>query len=166
MASFKVAIRTVLKHEGGYSDVGGDRGGKTVFGISSRFLKKNKIKIKLKEITRKRAIDLYRKHFWRYEHIGSQILATKIFDIAVNSGPSASHRLLQRSLTGMGLPCKADGIMGPKTLALVNGGSPVTRPKKILKELRARQSVRYAEIVLRRPSQKKFLLGWMRRAAL
>ena len=169
MASFEKAIQTTLWHEGRFSDDAADRGGATKFGISSRFLRQKNIKLDIHTLTRESAIRIYHNHFWRYDKFQSQAVAAKVFDIAVNMGPKTAHRILQLSLRGIGIGIKVDGILGPLTIARANGSAREsknldTHSKLLLKELRARQAVRYAEIVLKRPSQKKFLLGWMRRA--
>ena len=176
MAEFRLAIQTVLKHEGGLVDDPDDAGGITNWGISMRWLRRSGLtrvslgfgtgritKADVRRITRAQAIDIYRAYFWRdYGDVNIQALATKLLDTAVNVGHRRAHRLIQKALRAAGRPVKIDGILGPRTLAWVN--SPKTDPKKLLKEFRAQQACYYARVVLSKPKKKKYLQGWMRRA--
>ena len=151
MARFDLAIEKTLKWEGGYSNDPADAGGETNWGISKRSYPD----LDIKSLTRDEAIAIYLRDYWRYGDIIDQPLSEKIFDMAVNLGPLQTHRLLQRTL---GLP--ADGIFGPQTLAKVNACDP----DALLLELRAITAEFYARLVLRNPSQERFLRGWMRRS--
>jgi lysozyme family protein len=157
MASFDLAIATVLDHEGGYTFNPADPGGETNFGIS----KKAYPNLDIKNLTEDQAKEIYRRDYWRYDGIQNQDVATKVFDMAVNMGPPTAHRLLQMALNALGHGVTVDGVFGPQTLSATNG----VDPGGLLQELRAQAAVRYADIVLGNPSERTFLLGWMRRAA-
>lgn len=156
MASFDQAIGVVLAHEGGYVFNPADPGGETNFGISKRAYPN----LDIKNLTEDQAKEVYRRDYWRYDGITNQDLATKIFDMAVNMGPPTAHRLLQMALNGLGQGVGVDGVFGPQTLAATNGIDPAA----LLRELRARAAVRYADIVVGNHAERTFLLGWMRRA--
>ena len=156
MATFDRAIGTVLEHEGGYTFDPADPGGETNFGLSKRQYPN----LDLKNLTVDQAKAIYKRDYWRYGRIRNQDVATKVFDMAVNVGPPTAHRLLQTALNALGQKLAVDGVFGPLTLAATNG----VNPDQLLRELRARAAVQYADIVLRNPAEQKFLLGWMRRA--
>jgi lysozyme family protein len=87
------------------------------------------------------------------DEIYNQSLAEIIADWAVNSGKSGIRKV--QELVG----CKADGIVGPITLSLINTSDPEQLHERIWK---ARQQF-YINIVKRNPSQKVFMNGWMSR---
>lgn len=161
MANFRKAIEIVLKHEGGYVNDPLDAGGETNFGISKRSYPN----LNIKRLTRQEAIDIYKRDFWdknRLEEIKSDDVATKLLDTIVNIGASPNAKIVQRVcniLTGSRL--NVDGIMGTKTLTLVN----TIDEQKFLEQFRELQELHYRKIVLKNPSQKKFLEGWLVRAA-
>ena len=57
------------------------------------------------------------------------------------------------------LGLKADGIVGKKTLAALNRQDP----QVFFNRLKARRKQFYERIVEKRPSQVRFLKGWLRR---
>ncbi len=161
MASFKAAIGHILKHEGGYVNDPVDPGGETNFGITKRRYPH----LNIKTLTRAQAVEIYRKDYWRpaYDAMTIQAVATKVFDLAVNMGHQAAHKLLQKAVNGADhvatVRLKVDGILGAKTLQRVN----LLNTQAIMRHLRARASVRYAMIVVRRRTSQKFLFNWMLR---
>lgn len=178
MADFYAAIPIVMEHEvgfaddpeGGYVDDPADRGGATKWGISLRLLKQLDMDIDgdgdidaldIRALTRERAGKIFQQEFWRFERLRSQDVATKMFDTAVNCSVRVSTKIAQRSLNWLGWRLAVDGLLGPVTVAAINNAPEA----EFFREYRARQADFYARIVLRRPSQERFLLGWMRRAA-
>lgn len=108
---FDQAVAFVLHDqiEGGYVNDPRDPGGETKFGISKRSYPKEDIK----NLTRDRAIEIYKRDFWdsnRCDELPPK-LAIAMFDAAVNQGAGAARPLLQRTLG-----VNADGIIGPITL--------------------------------------------------
>jgi len=156
MATFDKAIGTVLEHEGGYTFDPNDPGGETKYGIS----RKAYPSLDIKALTLDQAKAIYKRDYWIYSRIQDQDVATKVFDLAVNLGPPAAHRLLQTALLALGETVAVDGVFGPQTLAAANR----VDPERLLREIRAQAAVYYAQTVLITPSEQKFLLGWMRRA--
>jgi lysozyme family protein len=159
MAKFGIAIKTVLAHEGGYVWSGADPGGETHYGISARSFPH----IDIKNLTEHDAKEIYLERFWipgKYEELEFQPIATKVFDLAVNMGPSAAHKIFQRAISHVGTKVAVDGVMGGETISAAN---ELNYPK-LLKEIRSLAAERYARIALRRPASVKYLKGWMRRA--
>ena len=113
-ASFESEIPTNLRHEGGFNNDPADAGGATNFGVSLRWLKaqglledleqqdrtQDEIAV-VREMTQEQASALYKSYFWNpnnYDAIDSQLVATKIFDCAVNMGAPRAHRIVQVAL--------------------------------------------------------------------
>lgn len=185
MSSFDIAIPVILKHEGGWVSDPDDRGGETNFGISTLIVKRLQADEKL---TDKQVADLlgiaeaevykpnymktmkvdaakhiYRRYFWDqpgYGQITDQNLATKTMDIAVNCGEGNAEKMLQEAANDCGAKLTVDGKAGPKTFAAVNAADP----KKLIEALRNRQ-ITYYNLVALRGNNKKFLPGWLKRAA-
>jgi lysozyme family protein len=171
MASFDTSFARLSLHEGGYSNVVGDKGEETYRGIARHYwptwsgwtiVDRLRPEPDFPVCLDKDAelgflvFKFYRDNFWLYDGVISQELADKIFQIAVNINSPVAHKLLQRAL---GLD--ADGIFGLKTLSSVNFANSAN----LLKELGVRQAVYYAKVYANNTGDnEQFLLGWMRRA--
>jgi lysozyme family protein len=156
---FEPAIEFVLSHEGGYSNQPADKGGPTNFGLSQRQYPT----LKMRSLTREKAIEIYRRDYWRpeYEQIRNQVVANKVFDIAVNTGERNAALMLQRACGDCGYPVEVDGIIGPLTIKAANQAEPFD----LLQALRARSASHYQDIAANDPTQKVFLRGWLSRAS-
>jgi lysozyme family protein len=163
MARFEDAIEVILIHEGGYVDHPHDPGGATNWGISSRFLATHGINLNPKTMTRESAVNLYRMFFWStiYDQIPDQTLATKVFDMAVNMGPSRAHQILQSALNFLGETLGVDGQIGRLTMAAIARHAP----DYIVRAIKGKQADFYRSLVEKTPSQGVFLKGWLRRAS-
>ena len=168
MADFATALAHVLKWEGGYQNMKEDSGNYnsrgervgTNYGISAkayeRWLGRPPKHPDMKRMTIAQAGEVYRNLFWnriKGDDISSQELANLLFDGHVNHGVTGIH-LMQRVLG-----VKADGIVGPLTLEAIN----TREPAKVYNQYRQARRDFYHAIVARTPSQKKFLVGWLRR---
>ena len=156
---FLRAVEVVLDHEGGYVNDPADPGGETKYGISKRSYPH----LDIANLAREDAIAIYYRDWWRrygYENLQYEAVATKVFDLAVNMGPSTAHRLLQESLVFLGHDISIDGIIGPQTLMAVNRADP----KRLLQVLRWKAAERYFHIAAQRAQSQAFLFGWLRRA--
>ena len=173
--SFEWALTCVLHHEGGFVDHASDPGGATNKGISLRFLRgagediDGDGDIDVDDIL---ALDddnvsrLYETHFWKpakCDKIKSQMIATKVFDMAVNMGVGQAWKLVQRACNTLGTQLVEDGKAGPATLAAVD--SLTDRDFMLLTNLRREQDKFYASLIANKPSLQAFRLGWRRRAA-
>jgi lysozyme family protein len=85
----------------------------------------------------------------------------KLFDTAVNAGQARAIRLLQEALNAQAATLRVDGVIGPATRTAICGRSE----QKILVAYSRRQEAFYRGIVARNPAQRKFLAGWLGRAA-
>lgn len=111
--NFKSAVDVILEREGGLVDHPRDPGGITNFGISLRaypHLGADGIR----NLTREDAVKIYRRDYWLKASCGKfpKGIRLFLFDSAVNQGVIRAIKILQRTLH-----VKADGIVGPKTLA-------------------------------------------------
>ncbi len=134
--NFDACLKLTLQFEGGYSDHPADPGGATNLGITRRTLAAWRgcpvSKSDVRMLKREEAAKIYRSNYWdavRGDDLPEGIDAA-VFDHAVNSGPRAAARLLQKAL---GL--KADGVIGAGSLALVR----VTPRENLLRDLLRRR---------------------------
>lgn len=120
--AFVKAVALILRHEGGFTlnpdDDGNWTGGRegvgelkgTNLGISAASYPS----VDIKGLTRDQAIAIYHRDYWQAIR-GDELppaLGILTFDMAVNGGPGAAIRLLQRALR-----VEDDGKLGPVTLA-------------------------------------------------
>lgn len=181
MASFDEAIKTVLKHEGGFVDDKDDRGGATNYGLSLKVMRVycivdrefrrrffgNKTHIDkedIKNLDEKTAKEIYKYCWWdkyKYENILDQSCSTKIFDIQVNIGPYQAHKIAQRviNIISSGYKIQEDGIFGSRTLNSLN----ITCPMKFLEIYRESCGDFYRKICRKNESLNKYLKGWLNR---
>ena len=163
MANFLPAFEQMMKDEGGYvlHDVEGDTGGMTYAGIARN---KNPQWDGWALIDRKDfggatplVREFYKREFWekmRGDEIGSQEIASSIFNFGVNAGMSMAVKIAQIVVNAT-----PDGGMGAKTLELLNqqnGGD-------FRKSYALAKIARYADICNKNRTQSKFLLGWINR---
>lgn len=171
---WEYAISVILSHEGGLSDHKRDPGGVTKWGISLRFLRAIGVdvnqdgKVDREDIlclTKPNAKSLYKRFWWdkyRYNDIHSLIVATKVFDLAVNMGSSQSHKLLQISINRiLNKSIAVDGILGIVTRSYAN----MIKESHMMVELRKNAAHFYTELIANKPELKVFEKGWLRRAA-
>lgn len=169
---FNVAMRTVLRHEGGLTNSKNDKGGITNYGISLRFLKAEHIDPNadglidsddIIHLTKKEADKIYYKEFFtrnHYDKILSQTITTKVLDFAINAGASQANKLIKRSINRISSePVKVDGIMDEATIDIIN----FIEPSVLYSTLIAEEEDFYKTIVKRSPSLKVFEKGWLAR---
>jgi lysozyme family protein len=174
MSDFNAAIPIILKHEGGWADDPNDKGGATNWGVSLRYAKTLGLmldidgdgdvdKDDMRALSREKAIEIYKMRWWDacgYAAINDQLVATKIFDMAVNMGPGAAHCIVQKGCNDCGATLKVDGQLGPVSKASINALNPTA----VLEGIRQHQVEFYMSIVRRDPTQQRFLNTWLRRA--
>uniref|UniRef100_A0A6M3IWW5 Putative glycoside hydrolase n=1 Tax=viral metagenome TaxID=1070528 RepID=A0A6M3IWW5_9ZZZZ len=179
MADFNVAIKTIMEHEGGYTV---DHAGATNYGIILATLRReldwdgdgfldgdldrdgdiDADDIRL--LTPDKAKAIYRRQWWdRYSYwaIPNDAVATKIFDLAVNAGPSVAGRVAQRAVLACdGTKLVQDGQIGPITRKAIGG----ILPKLFVTAYRSEMAGFYRTLIAKRPDFKKYETGWLRRA--
>jgi len=160
---FLRAVQIVLAHEGGESDISGDRGGLTRFGISSREYHD----IDVANLTRDDAIAIYYRDFWTAARLGSipAPLGAKCFDLAVNIGSPNAVKCLQRALRAVGESVGEDGVIGAATVS----ASRRANTNAALAAMRSEAAGYYRTIAAlargpRAEADREFLAGWLNRA--
>ena len=151
----KKMIDRTVGHEGGYVNDPTDPGGETKFGIS----KKNHPNLDIKNLTIESAFAIYEDEYYKHPHIdliASLRLRWKLFDIGVNCSPHTAVEMLQRAI---GDPV-VDGIIGKETTTITN----LLNPLYVIASLAKQQAAHYTDICLKKPSQTKYLGGWLKRA--
>lgn len=175
MANFKEAYDITAKYEGGYVNDPADAGGETIFGVARNAWPNLGMWNKLDEYKRQglrgKALEeachnnydfmrevetVYRTQYWFKvwgDRITDQKSANAIYDFAVNTG-------VQRAVKYAQIAAKAtvDGKIGPKTVEAINNCSDFTNKYA---DLRCKF---YTDLANNRPSNKKFLKGWLARA--
>jgi lysozyme family protein len=176
--TFEELFDGVIKHEGYYAKVTGDRGGETYMGVARNLhpnwegwriidsykhdvgrIKHNE-KINIDELT-KLVKEFYRKtfyHAYKIESIKNDSLKEIIFDWCVNSGYWGSHGV-QRAVNQLSdNNLKIDGIIGAKTIVAINSCEP-----EILFDAIKIARIRFYNTIAKKGQNYKFLKGWLKR---
>lgn len=175
MSHFKTALADVLKHEGGYVDHKNDNGGATAFGISLRFLSTlpalagdvngdgHVNKDDVKALSKEDAAKFYEKSFWlhyRLNEVEAESVAVKLMNLFVNMRGKTAALVAQRAANDLGAGLVEDGILGSKSIAVLN--SLEVEPLLVCIKYQAWNV--YKAIVENTPSQAVFINGWRKRA--
>ena len=167
MAEFLSAQSYVIKNEGGYCEVPGDKGGETYCGIARNYypnwpgweIIEGHKPLAYNELIPDTDLSslvnqFYKKQCWNSilaDGIDSQALATYLYDFYVNAMHNAV-KCVQR-IVGV----TPDGSFGSATLAAINN-----YPGDLLKDLHTARCNYYTEIA--QNGSAKFLSGWLNRA--
>lgn len=155
-------INRLIVREGGYSDVPGDLGGCTKYGITLNTFREDRQQpeltcASLHELTHTEAADIYRRRYLVATHIEQvphAAIRELLFDSAVQHGPLKAIEWLQNAVGAV-----QDGALGPKTLAQLARCDT----RAVFAYIYKRRLLFYAADVLRDASQMKFLEGWLSR---
>lgn len=177
--SLEKALDFTLTFEGGYVNDPVDPGGATKYGISLREARKLHPELDLdkdndgdvdaddiKLFTKNDAIEIYTEKFWLPNHcdaIHSPLIASRIFDTAVNMGSRQAGRIAQRAFNvtvGFHDTLRVDGIIGYNTLEALNSCFDT----EWMLAYKADRWAVYRWIMDKSPKMKKYYNGWGRRA--
>jgi len=167
MSNFDKAWKVLYGHEKGITT---DHAGYTKDGITLRSLD---IDIDLDgdidfDDIRKMTLDdekaFYKRRWWdqyNYDKINNDMVATKLFDLAVNMGQQQASLLIQRALRACDrLGIAEDGKLGSKSFKAIN----ITESERLIPALRSEAAGFYRLIVFKNPDYETFLNGWLNRA--
>lgn len=159
MADYRILKPFILKWEGGFVNDPNDSGGATNKGVTlatyRRYKGEDATVADLKAITDEDWTAIYKQMYWdkfKADQIASQTVANLCVDWLWMSGTKAI-KYVQRLIGAT-----EDGIVGKQTLARLNakGDGLVLPIYNYRKDF-------YHRIVASRPSQKRFLRGWINR---
>lgn len=133
--NFDKAFEMLIGHEGGFTDNPKDRGNWTSGKIGVGQLKGTNYGISamsypgenIKEMTLVRAKDIYQRDYWWKAgcDLVPDCVKFDLFDTAVNAGPGAAIRMLQRAVG-----VEDDGVIGPKTMLALSSMDPERLDKR------------------------------------
>ena len=155
LKTFDEIIEQVLEHEGGYVDDPTDSGGETKYGISKKAYPNEDIKA----LTVERAKELYKRDYWdrfKVDNLPDRIRHI-YFDMCVNMGGGRATKILQEACNSKNSnKIDVDGGIGKNTI----------KASANLEDfrLRAYRVMFYAELVMKKPEQERFWVGWFRRS--
>ncbi len=154
---FDDIIDEVIKSEGGSRITMDplDAGGTTKYGISQRAYPD----LDIKQLTEQEAKNIYHLDYWipaKTDKVPAQIREI-YFDMVVNFGQRSAVKVLQQACNGKNTyDIKVDGLIGNATIGACKNVEP--------DRLRAYRVLKFARIVIKKPSQERFWFGWYRRA--
>lgn len=160
-AIYSKAFDHIMEVEGGYVNDRYDRGGETKFGISKRQYPD----VDIYNLTRADAKRIYERDYWnkmRLSLLESEKIMIEMFDFGVNAGTDRAARSIQRSLILIDYPVKIDGRIGNETISAINYASD-NYEKALLNAFKGYEWLHYKNIVLKNPSQRRFIRGWLAR---
>jgi len=155
METFNEIIETVLTHEGGYVNDPTDLGGETKYGITKKFYPS----VDIKNLTKEQAKKIYHQDYWKPAKCDEVPLHLRhiYFDMCVNFGRRGAVKVLQRAANStIKDKLEVDGGIGSKTLSAIQ--------KLSIDRVRAYRVLRFANLVIKKPEQERFWVGWYRRA--
>lgn len=159
---FETAYDKMIQDEGGYvlHKIEGDTGGQTYAGIARNknpnwpgwgFVDRGETP------PTQMVRDFYRVNYWD-DIQGDKlnpIVASSIFNFAVNAGVSVASKLAQ-----ICVKTAPDGVIGARSVDALNR----IDPELFVASYALAKVARYRDIVMRDRTQIKFLLGWLNRA--
>ena len=155
LSKFDDIIEKVLEHEGGLVDDSKDAGGLTNMGISQRAYPDEDIR----GLTVERAKELYKRDYWdRFRVSNLPDRLRHIFVVmCINMGGGRATKILQEACNSKNaIKIDVDGGIGPATIKAASNVEPF--------RLRAYRVMFYAELVMKKPEQERFWVGWFKRS--
>lgn len=177
MIKKEAIISKTLETEGGYINDPSDSGGETYCGIARNSnpnwkgwkivdahkpLKWNQ-KIQDSELEQL-VIEIYDTKYYqpiKADRIDSDMIRTHLYDMGVNAGTGAAVKLLQKAINKVyGVTIATDGAIGNITLTYTNNKAKLN---ELVNEFINQRRLYYQDLVKRKPTNQKFLKGWLNR---
>lgn len=182
MKTIHQMIADVIRREGGFNDVEGDAGGATNLGVSLKYAMGVGLDLDgdgdtdtddIKIVTPEVAAQLYKRDFFIAPKIDRlpETIQPQVFDCAINHGAPQAIKFVQDVLIEAGFMPRIseagrpqnDGVLGPKSIAAAHEADKAMG-KFLNNAIMFERIAFYERIVKLRPSQNKFLAGWLSRA--
>lgn len=173
MSNFNIAYEIVKKNEGNkITNDENDKGGETNAGITypfyairaKRLFGVSPSLVHFRNLSEDSKRKIYQ-DFWRelnIEKINSDVIASFIFDFAVNSGQAV--RIIQKTIQQNAVSdIKPDNIIGQVTIASINAATEQLGEHYFLCLLKLDRLAYLHKIGMEDKSQRKFWAGWFRR---
>lgn len=161
MAQFDLYAPALKAWEGGFANDPDDAGGATNMGVTlatfRMYYGEERTVADLIRMTEQQWRNIMKGGFWDKcwgDMIRNQSVAESIVDWCINSGTG-----MLKKVQGM-VGTKADGVMGPKTLAAINAADP----RKLHYRIKSARLEHLSSIAMK-SSNIKFYDGWINRAA-
>lgn len=167
MANVKTLAPFILSYEGGFSNHPADKGGPTNKGVTIKTWRSvgydkdgdgdidvDDLRLLTDDDVINRVLKPHYWDRWKADEIKSQSIANLVVDWVWASGKHGITNV-QRILG-----VKADGIVGPKTLAALNGHK---NQKYLFARIHAARVTFIENLCIKERSQKQFRTGWLRR---
>lgn len=161
MDRFEKIFDYLLKVEGGYSNDKHDKGGKTKYGITEEDARDFGYKGDMQDLTKDFTKNIYMKKYYlgnKLDKVVNDKVALSVCDFIVNGGAWGAKKA-QAALNELGFDLRVDGILGEKSLAALNE----VDENKFLEKYHDLQRRYYRVLAANKPTQKKFLTGWLNR---
>lgn len=160
MASFELFKPLIVPLEGDeYTEIPGDYGGGTKYGITKRTYPN----VDIKNLDLDSAAEIWKRDYWGYYNlyaVGNQDVANKIMSYVMNMNSYSAIRCVQRAINHCGGNVVEDGIFGVKSINAING-LPVGW---LIDRLKLEGVAFYNFRVSVDKTQIQFLEGWINRA--
>ncbi|MGH1578986.1 holin-associated N-acetylmuramidase [Planktotalea sp.] len=170
----------IVQREGGYVNDPDDPGGATNHGVTIHTMRRLGLDLNedgrvnnadVRQLSRAQAIDIFIAHYFEKPKISQlpEALHASVFDMNVNAG-SNGVKILQRLVSKMGFECRADGAIGPMTIAAVARAFDVA-PHHLADAYAIERRNYYFRLADKRAASRKYARtraggkgGWIRRA--
>jgi len=162
---FSRVFEDIKKHEGGYTNDKNDLGGETKFGISKRQYPN----LDIAKLTEEQAKTIYYYDYWLKYRVdklakASFQVASKYFDFLVNAGEKNAKPVLIKSINELGYDIVNHNDMNEDILLAVKEIVMTGKKEAFINNFIKNQKNYYITIANKRPRNRKFLNGWLRRA--
>jgi len=166
MANFNESLVYILQNEGGYVDIPEDKGGPTNFGVTistlSAFRKECVTADDIKNLTKEEASNIIYHNYYaplKLSRIENNNIVTCILDAAVLCGMGGAKSIAEKTLISLMYDTGAEWMDETyvKSFDEVSQEKFIDRFEVFLMNF-------FNDIVLKNPSQAKFLKGWSNRA--
>jgi lysozyme family protein len=156
-------VERIISAEGGFVNDPDDRGGATNFGITQATLEAyrgtTQYYTDVRDLSKREAAEIYKTTYVEpFAQMFNKTIFNFVVNMAVQHGVLATVKMIQRVVE-----VKDDGVAGSNTwrsIAVAEG-----YPEIFLARLVAERCRYYTSIVDRKPTQIKFLKGWVNRIA-